>query len=201
MVNLNFLKRRRQHGFSMVELLTVMIVGGVIAAMAAPAVLSIARNYRSGGDMRSLGGAVSVAKMRSAAAFTNARVRADLTARTFQIEVWNTTTNTWDVEGGTQNLSKDISFGTGSVTTPPPNTQGTLGQAALCRDNANATIADTACIIFNSRGIPVNSIGTPTATHALYVTDGVSVWGVTVSVTGVTRTWRTDVAAANWKRR
>jgi len=54
--------------------------------------------------------------------------------------------------------------------------------------------------MFNSRGIPVDSTWSPTPTGALYVTNGNSVSGVTVSATGLTKIWRSDASTANWNQ-
>jgi hypothetical protein len=47
-------------------------------------------------------------------------------------------------------------------------------------------------MIFNSRGIPVDSTGSPIGIDAVYMTDGTAVYGVTVSATGFVRLWRTN---------
>ena len=55
--------------------------------------------------------------------------------------------------------------------------------------------------MFNSRGFPVDDTGTATAGEGIYVTDGGQVHGVTVSITGLTRTWRADNAIPDvWTR-
>ncbi len=77
------------------------------------------------------------------------------------------------------------------MSTPPPNTQAAIGQAAACTDNAGAAISSTACVTFNSRGLPVDSTGAPTAANAYYLTDNTAVFGITVAATGMVRTWRT----------
>ena len=89
------------------------------------------------------------------------------------------------------------------VTTPPPNTQGLIGQAPLCVDDMGADIPGTACIMFNSRGVPVGNgpAFAPIGTYALYVTDGSAVYGVTIAATGLFRMWRTlPVAIPEWVR-
>ena len=96
-----------------------------------------------------------------------------------------------------------MTFSYGVVGTPPPNTQGTIAQAPLCVDDTGANIADTACIMFNSRGMPVGNGPTfaPTGGDALYVTDGIGDLGVTVAATGLVRMWRTlPQAAPAWVR-
>jgi len=198
--------RRTEHGrgagFALIELMFVLTVSVVVAAMAIPVFSSIMRNLRGDGDIQSLSSDVGLAKMRAAASFSRARVRANLTARTFQVEVWNKTTNAWGVEGGTQNLSKTVNFGYGSISSPPPNTQASIAQAPACRNNGGAVIANTACIVFNSRGVPVDSTGAPTGNGALYISDGAAAQGVTVGATGLIRRWRRDLTgSSSWRGR
>jgi hypothetical protein len=157
--------------------------------------------------MRSLYGDITLAKMRAAASFSKARLRTDLTARTFQIEVWNKTSSSWGIESGTQNLSTGINYGYSSLSSPPPNTQGSINQAPACQTDAetaaNTTgdVSNTACIVFSSRGIPVNETGVPIAADAIYINDGTAVQGVTVAASGLIRAWRSPIASASWKTR
>jgi hypothetical protein len=46
-------------------------------------------------------------------------------------------------------------------------------------------------VIFNSRGVPIDSAGVSTPLHAVYVTDGSAVYGVTIAATGMIRMWQT----------
>jgi len=195
-------ERHRGVGFALIELLIVVTIAVIMTAMAIPVFSSIMRNLRGDGDLRSLSSGAALAKMRAAASFSRARLRANTTAGTYQVELWNKTTNSWDAEGGAQSLSKGVTFGFGSITTPPPNTQASIAQAAACRNNAGATIADTACILFNSRGVPVDSTGAPTGNGAIYVNDDSAVQSVTVSATGLSRIWRRDLGdSSSWMRR
>jgi Tfp pilus assembly protein FimT len=187
-------------GFSIVELLIVLFIVIVLAAMGAPKLVTLLANLRTYGDARDLNGDIVLAKMRAASDFARARVYADLSANSFHIEFRQSADTAWTSEGGTQYLSNGVTFGYGSLTTPP-NGVATLTQAPLClNDLMTGTIANTACIMFNSRGVPIDSTGAPTPNDALYVTDGNSVTGVTVSATGLTKVWRSDASTANWNQ-
>jgi Tfp pilus assembly protein FimT len=199
--------RKPVGGFSAVELLIVVAIVLIVAGMAIPKLMSMVQNLRTAGDARDLNGVIVLAKMRAASNFARARVYADLSANTFRVEWQQSGTTSWTADGcpnsciGDQALAAGVSFGFGSLSSPPPNTQATLGQAPVCLDNSGSTVANTACIIFNSRGIPITSGAAPTPNDAIYVTDGRSVTGVTVSGTGLTRIWRTEASAANWNQR
>ena len=180
-----------------------MVVGitTVVAAIAAPMMSNTLGDYRLRGDARSLTGAVSLAKLRAASDFSQSRLYANLATNSFHVETWDKTAGNWVTEGGTTTLSTLASFGFGVVGTAPAGTQAPIGQASACVTNLGAAIANTACVLFNSRGIPVApngappNVGAPTGNDALYITDGSAVYTVTLSATGQIRQWRTNPTA------
>ena len=180
------------HGFSALELLVVVALTGVIAAIAIPMTGNALGYYRLSGDARSVSNAIAVTKMRAAATFSRARLYVDLNGKSFHVETWQKTgTPAWVAEGGSNYLNSQNSFGFGSVGSAPPNTQDPIGQAPACLDSSSNPIGNTACIVFNSRGIPVDSSGAPTTANAMYLNDGATVYGSTVSATGMIRLWQT----------
>jgi hypothetical protein len=96
-------------------------------------------------------------------------------------------------------LASGDSFGYGPASSPPSGTQAAIGQASQCLDGSGHTVGNTACVIFNSRGIPVDSTGSPTANDALYITDSSAVYGATIDAGGFVRTWQsTYTATPSW---
>jgi type II secretory pathway pseudopilin PulG len=213
----------RTRGFSTLELLVVMFVSLIIAALAIPGFNQVRRTLRISGDARNLNAAVNQAKMQAAADFTRARVYVDLglnNVNTFHVDVWNKAGNggagCWQVVGDLNNpcyvpgaspvqyLSPGVSFGTGGVGAPPPNTQANgMAQAPRCYNvngNRFGQVATTACITFSSRGIPIlPNTGAPTGNDAIYVTDNTQVYGVTVGATGLSQVWATSANGnGNW---
>ena len=197
-------RRRGSAGYSLVE--TVFVTGfmGVVTAMAIPMSGNTLRNFRLTGDVRSLTNTVSLAKMRAASNFDKARVYVDLNARTFHVDACQKSgTPEWVTDGGTIPLSIGVSLGYGSLSAAPPDTQITLAQAQPCRTTcrtAGAEIGNTACVVFNSRGIPVDSNNAPTSLSALYLTDGTAVYGVTVAATGLIQLWTSNASTASWTK-
>ena len=188
-----------ENGVSLLEVIIVTGLVAVIGAFAVPMFGSAIASFRVSGDARSVMNAVAVAKMRAAADFSRSRLYVDLSADTFHLERWDKTTSTWVTEGGTSSLSSGVSFGYGVITVPPPNTQGVIGQAAQCIDDMAMPIANTACFMFNSRGVPIDASFAPTSADALYVTDGAVVYAVTVAATGMSRMFRAlPVAIPAW---
>jgi len=187
-------------GFSLTELMVVLAFMGALAAIATPMIAKALAAMRLTGAGRTLSNATAVAKTRGAALFTRARLYVDKGTQSFHVEYWDSPTNQWVVDGGTTTLPANVTFSWAAVTAPPANTQsGGINQALVCRDNASPSnaIANTACIEFNSRGIPIDEINgfTPTDKDALYISDGDNVVGVTVAATGLMGMWTTPSSA------
>jgi hypothetical protein len=135
--------------------------------------------------------------MRASSVFGRVRLYIDRSTGSFHTQTFDKTSAIccWNDDGGLSYLSQNVTFNFGVVGTAPPSTQGTIGQPSMCKNNAGADIGNTSCVVFNSRGIPVDSSGSPGIVSVLYVTDGSAVYGIAVSATGMIRSWRTLPAA------
>ena len=196
-------------GFSLLEIMFVVGLMGVISAIAIPMASNELNYLRLSGDARNLTNALTLTKMRAAATFTQARVYMDRTAKSYRIQTWKkaNTPADWVTDGGISYLAGSDQFGFSTVSTPPPDSQATIALAAVCRDRDGAAIANTACVVFNSRGVPIiprttggpNGTESPLGTNVAYVTDGSVVYGTTISATGMVRLWKTQAAGtAHW---
>ena len=188
-------------GFSLVELLLVVLVMGIVGAMAVPLTETTLDAYAFESDGNGVASMARLAKMRAATQSTRSRLRANLNAGTYRMEVWDRTAGTWVNETGDRFLSTDSTFGFGALGAPPPNTQVAIGFSVACTDDAGADIANTACITYNSRGIPVDAIGDPTGGNAIYMTNGVGVHAVTVTATPLVRLWWSPSTVVAWDQR
>jgi Tfp pilus assembly protein FimT len=169
----------RARGFSLVEMMVVASIVIVLLGMALPEMVDVASRYRLSGAARGIAGEIGLARMRAGAEFTQAHLMANTSAGTYWIEVCTTkntstggcTTFTQEPQDGTYYLPPGITFSYGTITTPPPNTQSSIGQTTEIR--------------FNSRGIPIDPTAlTPTGNDALYLTSGVGSSGVAADGVG-----------------
>lgn len=192
--------RTGQTGFSVLELVVVLAVVGILLAVAVPRMTV----FSGTDDARNLSNALSLAKMRAASSFTQSRLYIALASRSQHVEVWSKTAvpPNWVAVNGVTLLSSNDAFGFGPATAAPLNTQAVIAQAPVCLDKDGNAIAGTACIVFNSRGIPIDNTGTPTNNNALYVTDGSKLGAVTLSAAGLVTVWDAPVAVAPaWLRK
>jgi len=192
----------RQHGFSTIELLATLGIVGIVAAMVAPSTGRTLADLRLSGDARSVHNAVALAKMRAAAHFTRERLYVDRTTNTYHLEFWDKAAGDWaDEVDASVTLQTGVDFGFGAIASAPPNTQSALAMSPPCKTSAGTDISNTSCIVFNSRGIPVDGVGSITGNSALYVTDGVATWAVTLSATPLIRLWWSRADEAQWVKR
>lgn len=194
---------RSAAGFSLMELMVVLAFMGIIAAIAIPQISRAVALMRLNGAIRSISNTAALAKTKAGAQFTRVRLYVDLGANSFHLETYVAgAPGQWVVDGGTTFLPNNVTFRFNPVGAAPLNTQPAIGQAPACLDNAvpAAPIGNTACVVFNSRGIPIDNNGVPTNLDAVYISDGTAVLGVTVSPTGLIGVWNTQpLAVPQWK--
>lgn len=188
----------RQRGFSLIDMLAAILVIGIVAATALPMAGSSMAAHRFRGDGQALSNLAGLAKMRAAAQFSHARLRTNLTAGTYVMETWDKTAAAWVPDGGVRRLSQGVTFGFGTLAAPPPDTQAAIGLSPACRDAGGAVIPNTACVVFNSRGIPIDAAGAPVGGNAIYLTNGIGVYAVTVTATPLVRFWWSPSHTATW---
>jgi prepilin-type N-terminal cleavage/methylation domain-containing protein len=197
---------QRERGFSIVELLIVVVVALILSAIAIPSVVSITRSARNNADARGISAALNLARMRAAADFTHTRIYMNLTGNTYHLELWNKASACWQTDGDTNACTQSTSpvtalasgdtFGFGSISAGPTAATSSIAQAPLCTAGVagaspGATTANTACIEFNSRCFPVDKTNTIVASDAAYITDNLKFYSaIAVPISGQPASYR-----------
>jgi prepilin-type N-terminal cleavage/methylation domain-containing protein len=187
-------------GYSLVEIMAAIAVLGVLAGFAVPMVASSTSGVKLRDHANAMADLIGLAKLRATSEFSRARLYVDLAAQSYVIQIWDTTAGDWVSEQAPVVLPNGVSFGWGKLDAPPPNTQDELKFAVECVDKNDNAIDKTACIMFNSRGIPIDKDNSPIGGNAFYLTDGTGVRGITVTATPLIRRWWSSAGAAGWVR-
>jgi prepilin-type N-terminal cleavage/methylation domain-containing protein len=190
-------------GYSLVEIMAAMAVLGVLGAFTVPMVSSAASGVKLRDHANAIADLIGLAKLRATSEFSRSRVYVDLAAESYVIQIWDADADEdgdWVNEQAPVSLPVGIDFGWGKLDDPPPNTQDDLAFAPACVDEDGEDIDKTACIMFNSRGIPIDKDNSPVGGNAFYLTDGTGVRAVTVTATPLIRRWWASAGAANWIR-
>ena len=180
------------------ELLVVLAIAGCVFAISVPASVGMVDEFNLSGDAHGVSNSLALARMGAAANFTRSRVYIDRAARNYRVERWNKTAAAWQAIGGSSPVGTKNAFSSGTTAAPPPNSQAAVAQPAQCLNNAGAAIANTSCIIFNSRGMPIDPVGAPTPAAVIYLNGPTAVYGVVVSSTSQLGLWRTSPGATAW---
>jgi len=167
-------RRASTCGFSRVELLVVVAVMLVLSAIAIPQVWGLVETYRVGADARSIAVQLTLARVDAGAQNTDARINFNSCtagSTNYQLEIYSQSSSAWQQQGGQTILSKGVSFGYGSISTPV---------------GSQSSISNSPCYIkFNSRGLPVDSSGNPTANYTIYIINQQNLcFAVTVLLSG-----------------
>jgi Tfp pilus assembly protein FimT len=179
---------RRQDGFSLIDILAAILVIAIVSAMVLPATGSSLAAHRFRGDGQSVSNLLALAKMRAAAQSSRARLFVNRANNSYYMQTWQRPAGPWVTDGAVLQTSRGVTFASGSIATPPP-TQATMALASICKGDDMMDIPNTTCIVFNSRGVPINSAGAPTGVNAVYLTDGIGVYAITVTATPLIRLW------------
>lgn len=211
----------REKGFSMLELLSALLIMGVIAAMALPTAITAVKNYRLHSDATALASFLNVVRMKGASQFAPYRLviqesaiggtgtyamekLCGITPSTVDINCTSPyqpfTTRQFDLTG-TQYLAAGNSM-TGCRPTG-------VGSAPISTINGDQSSSTPPCstqlyFYFNTRGLPVDNSGNPLANggDVVYIQnpDGLKD-AITISLGGRVATWNWSPTAATWMMR
>lgn len=190
--------RKTNHGFSMMEILVVLLIMAIIVALALPTAINSLKGYKLHSDATSIASYLNVARMKAASQYAPYRVVVNVAARTYWIEeLCGAKTSTIDsactganyytqlsspkLVGGTQYFSPDISV----FSCRPSSITGSLYPGTIAADPSPCP--DPLYMYFNTRGSPVDGSGSPMSNggDVLYLqSQNGLVDGITVSLGG-----------------
>jgi type II secretory pathway pseudopilin PulG len=190
---------RDARGFSLMQLMVVVAIFTVVAAIAVPSFLTSSRTGRLRNDANALTNLIVMARMRASTEFARTRLNCTLTPASgpgyCQLQSLQFPgTGSWTNESQVVFLSPGVTFGIPAAITGYLPNQSTAAYQGDVTQNTPTTTT-TPVIVFNSRGIAVDySTGTtPTPGYALYITDSTSsytgsYYAISVPLTG--RPWQ-----------
>ncbi len=176
--------RNRDDGFSLTEVVLVVAVLAVVSSISVPFVTSSLRGLQVSSDARRIASSLSYAKMAATSKMTRYQLVFDISGNRWSIQRFNRATGNYETEGASTQVSAGLS---GS---------GIALQASATSAPSGFPADSSTFIRFNSRGIPINSTGSPTSTSVIYLAGAGSQFGVTVSLAGQVQVWK--VRGGQW---
>lgn len=173
----------REAGFTLLELLVVVVIGTILTVLAIPSYSALTATYRIRKDADSIASLANMARMRAASDFARAQLSCSTSTSSCSLLIWPYGASSGTAETQqTVVLSSGVSFGI-----PSGITAGAGGQSGEVpyQGSRVQTIANS--MFFNSRGQPIanNTVGTATTDFAIYLLgkDGASM-AVAVDASG-----------------
>ncbi len=203
----------RDRGFSLPELMIVILVMGIIAAIALPFANNAVRAYKLHADGISIASLLNVARMRAASQYAPYRMNFNATQGNYVIEKLCGIT---PVSVDSACTSPYKSFSTPQYDNTGTQYIGSGDSLSSCRPSgvtgyplATITNDPTGCpatisFYFNTRGMPVDNSGNPLANggNVIYLTNNLGlIDAVTVSIGGRVATWNWSPGNSTWLMR
>lgn len=203
---------KRESGFSMMELLVVLLIMGTIVALALPSALSSLKNYRLHSDATAIASSFNVIRMRSAAQYAPYRLNVNISAGSYTMEkLCGATPSTVDSAcTSAYAVFTTPQFELGTQYALQGNTFSSCRPSGITAYPGTITANPSGCpsagpnplrVYFNTRGLPVDGSGSPlTNGGAVLYLIGVNnlVDAITVSLGGRVAVWNWDSVTSQW---
>jgi Tfp pilus assembly protein FimT len=165
-------------GFSLVEICIVLCVAMMLAAFAVPALSTSMRSMQLTADTRNIATTLTCAKLSATSQMTRYRLSFNLTGNQWSLEKFNKGTGAFELQQAANMLANgvansEIAFKTSSSSAP-----------------SGLPTTSSSAITFNSRGIPVDAAGVPTANNVVYISKSDTDYAVGVSLAGKVQIWK-----------
>lgn len=180
---MGIVNNRRESGFTILEVAVVVLVAGVIFAIATPKFVNAMREYRVSIASRQLADLIHRAKTQAVADNRRVAIRLDTANNKAGVVVYDDAGNEMRTEYVP--LPQGVSFSRPSNSGSPMTGAPSDRSVSFNLKTGSNTIYEQQ---FNSRGFPV--VANPTTVHALYVGNGQAFRAVTLSSVGGIRSWK-----------
>lgn len=128
-------------GFTLTELVIVLAILGIAAAVAAPSISATIQNYRAGAVARQIAADLQFARMNAVSKKMDCRVTLDVANNQYTIEIDN---GGWTQVGSTRSIGEGVTLGAISAPADLMVTFTPLGMARLSATAADGTASATA---------------------------------------------------------
>jgi len=178
---MSHIKRKNERGFTMVEITVVVLVAGIVGAIAVPRITSAMRSHRLNIATRQVLDTMKRAKMTAVSQNRTSAIGVDINGRRMGLVLFNT--------DGTVNSVEYIPLPDGVSFQRPPgitaNPEGVTGTGVVSFNEQGGFYRQD----FNSRGFPVVPFG---GNVSIFLGNGRDYKAVTMSSVGGVRTFRLE---------